>query len=89
MFFIREESQYPFYTQPFLHPTLDSSAGEIPGVKQLRTTQPLNVEDVYELGRHAYREGKWAHAIQWLSTTLDKLGELFVRPMFKPILKGG
>ena len=51
-----------------------SVIGIIPGVTQI-STHPLNIQEMYELGRHAYSKKNWQYAIQWFSTTLEELGE--------------
>jgi len=47
--------------------------GVIPGVAKLNT-HPLSLQDIFELGVYAYKTRDWPHAIQWLQTALEKMG---------------
>lgn len=48
--------------------------GHIPGLSN-SNGQTLDIQDIFDLGSHAYKKEQWAHAIQWFSTALERLKE--------------
>ena len=48
--------------------------GVIPGVQGLLSHQ-LELSEIYEIGLHAYELKDYAHAVEWMKTALNTIGE--------------